>query len=188
MKPNSNLRNSLFESGILDNGSSDDIRAFKETHRKKYLSEYNKDYNKRTVRKTIILSPDEMTYLQEKAKDYQAKNLSDFLRNVLFAYLDQSYIFPQPEQVTRIEDLLIDIQNRITQTLMYVHMSERIGVADIEQIKQQIRTVEIHIEQALKKPLPLHDFIEKEIGKDKHFLQRLMRIISQYLIVEPHDH
>lgn len=188
MKPDRNLRNSLFDSGILDTASKTELEAFKESHRKRYLSEYNAEYYKKKVRKTIILSYDEMEYLKKKAKDYQAKNLSDFMRSVLFAYLDQSYIFPQADQITRIEDLLIGIQNRITQTILYIDQAGRVGVADIEQVKQQIRSLEIHLEQVLKKPLPLHDFIAREVERDRHFLQRLMRIISQYLVVEPDDH
>jgi len=50
---NNKLKESLFQSGVLEEGS-EKILAFKKLHRKEYLKDFNKAYKQKTKRSSSL--------------------------------------------------------------------------------------------------------------------------------------
>ena len=140
MKKN-HLQNQLFEQGLIEEGNSTKINAFKKAYRSSYAKKYNQNFRERTIRKTLIFTPEEFEYLQEQATLYQMK-LSPFLKSLIFAYLKASFIHPEKEKLTEIELLLREINQRVAESIQYIHLSQEIKIKDIEALKMAIAGLE----------------------------------------------
>ena len=179
MKKN-NLKQSLFDNGLIEEGNSDKIKAFKKAYRADYKQTYNKEYREKTVRKTLIFNEEEFSYLSEQAKKHQLK-LSPFLKAVIFAYLDSSFVFPEKQTLSNIEQLLREINNRVAQSIQYIHLSRDIKIEDIQNLKQQISQVEFFVSNSLKNPPRLEIWISQQMKNDELFIPKLLQNIAKFI-------
>ena len=111
-----NLQHKLFESGLIEQGNSAKIEAFKKAYRADYAKTYNKEFDSKTKRKTLIFTPDEFAYLEAQAKANEMK-LSPFLKALIFAYLNSTFISAEPQKLTEIETLLREINRRFGESI-----------------------------------------------------------------------
>ncbi len=176
-----NLQKKLFESGLIEDGDSAKINAFKQAHRADYARDYNTSFNAKTIRKTLIFTPDEFEYLEEQAKAYNYTQLSPFLKLLIFSYLNSSFIHPEKEILSEIEHLLREINRRIAESIQYIHLSREIKTSDIEAIKMDIAELEKSISSTLKNPPRLIEWLKHQIEKDEMFLPKLLKSIAHYL-------
>jgi len=174
------LKDSLFASGLIEEGSPDKIKAFKKQYHKNYASAYMKQYEKKTKRKTLVLSLSEFSFLQEQA-DERGLKLSIFLKECIFAYLESSFVVPSGKTLSNIESLLREINQRVAESIQYVHMNERIELSDIEKIKKRIHQLEFFISNTLDNPIRLENWISDRAENDKNFLPKLHRAIANYI-------
>lgn len=175
-----NLQKELFERGLIEEGDSNKINAFKKAYRADYAKDYNKDFNAKTVRKTLIFSPEEFQHLEEQAKVYNMK-LSPFLKLLIFSYLNATFIHPEQELLTDIEHLLREINRRIAESIQYIHLSREIKVSDIEAIKMSISELETSVSSTLNNPPRLEEWLGQQIAKNDMFLPKLLESIAHYL-------
>lgn len=182
MKKRNKLQKELFARGLVEEGNTDKINLFKKAYRAKYAKEYNKEFVAKNSRKTLIFTPEEMEYLQEQAKKYQMK-LSPFLKATIFAYLNSTFIFPEKDLLTNIEITLREINNRIAESIQYIHFSKTLTIEDIQQIKLQISQIEKSLSDNLKTPPSLENWLDSQVKKDEMFLPKLLKIIANYLTV-----
>lgn len=174
------LQNELFERGLIEEGDSDKINAFKKAYRSDYIQNFNKAFNAKTVRKTLIFTPEEFEYLEEQAKTYKMK-LSPFLKLLIFSYLNASFIHPEQEILTDIEQLLREINRRIAESIQYIHLSQEIKASDIEAIKMNIAELEKSISGTLNNPPRLEEWLRQQIAKNDLFVPKLLESIAHYL-------
>lgn len=174
-----NLRNSLFESGIL-NRNAEQIDAFKKEHRKKYQQDYNKDLAKKLKRKAILFTEEEFNYLLDQAKLHSNMKLAPFLREVIFAYLSGSFISPNKDSISNIEFLLRNIQNKVSNYSQHLFKSE-LTLEDIQGLKNQIKELDDFTRKALNNPPRLETWLESQIENDELFLQKLLTTIAHYI-------
>jgi hypothetical protein len=179
MKKN-NLQKKLWESGLIEEGNSQKINDFKKAFKANYAKEYNEEFDKRTKRKTLIFTTLEFEYLQNLAKKHNL-NLSQFLKGSIFAYNNLTFIFPDPEKLTSIEEILREINRRISQSVQYVHLSSEVKMADIQEIKMTVSELEKSVSNVLKTPPRLEDWLKTQIDKDEMFLPKLLQAISYYI-------
>ena len=175
-----NLRDSLFSSGLIEEGNPDKIAQFKKDYAKNYANSYQKKYDKENKRKTLIFSPKEFAFLQDKAQHYGLK-LSPFLKSIIFAYLQSSFVFPDEKTLSSIEVLLREINQRVAESIQYVHMSKTLELSDIEQLKKRIQHLEFFISETLNNPPRLENWIESQVEKDDQFIAKLLQALSYHL-------
>lgn len=174
---NNKLKESLFESGILEEGS-EKILAFKRIHRANYLKDYNKDYKQKTKRKALVFTNEEFDYLSEEAKRYDMK-LSSFLKKIIFAYLSQSFVPLEKERLSALESLLRAVNNRIGNTLQFIELSGEFSQQNLEELKGAIRQVEYFVSESINNPPDLHKWLISHTNRDPLFLQNLLRTIAE---------
>jgi len=174
------LRDNLFSSGLIEEGDSQKIRDFKTKYQKEQSAAYMKEYQKKNKRKTLVFSPEQFTYLQNQANKHNMK-LSPFLSAVIFAYLESSFVFPDEKSLSSIEMLLREINQRVAESIQYVHMSQTVELSDLEQIKKRIQSLEYYISETLGNPPRLENWIEDQVKKDDMFLPKIHRAIGNYL-------
>ena len=179
MKTN-NLQSKLFESGFIEQGETTAINGFKKAYRAAYAKDYNKDYDGKTKRKTLIFTPEEFEYLEAQAKHYQTK-LSPFLKSLIFAYLNASFISIEQETLTEIEAQLREMNRRVSESVQYIHLSETINVNDIQSLKMDIAELEKALSKSLQHPPRLETWLESQIQKDELFLPKLLKAIASFL-------
>ena len=179
MKKNK-LQNELFKLGLIEEGNSEKIENFKKAYRSDYTKEYNKDFNARTKRKTLIFSFEEMEYLQEQADRYSMK-LSPFIKAILFAYLNSSFVYPDQNKLTDIEKMLREINSIIGESVQYIHLSQNIKIEDIQSIKMNISALEKSLSNTIHNPPRLEEWLKSQIENDDMFLPRLLEAIAKYL-------
>jgi len=181
MKKN-NLQNKLFESGLIEKGNPAKINEFKKAYRSDYAKDYNHEFNVKNKRKTLIFTPEEFEYLEEQATKYKMK-VSPFLKALIFAYLNATFIYPEKETLLEIEKLLREINRRVTESIQYIHLSENITVNDIQSIKMDISALDKYISNALKNPPRIEIWLKNQIAKDDLFLPKLLQEIAKFLTV-----
>ncbi len=176
-----NLQKKLFESGLIEDGDTAKINAFKKAYRADYARDYNKDFNSKTIRKTLIFTPEEFQYLEEQAKANNNTQLSPFLKLLIFSYLRATFIHPESERLTEIENILREINRRIAESIQYIHLSKEIKASDIEAIKMDIAELEKSLSSTLNNPPRLIEWLKHQIEKDEMFLPKLLKSIATYL-------
>jgi hypothetical protein len=172
------LQKKLWESGLFEQGDSSKIEDFKKTHRKDYLKKYNQEYREQTKRKSLNFTQDEFSFLEEEAEKYNYKQLAPFLKDILFAYLNESFINPDKNAIDEITHTLREINNAINESLKYVHLSQDVTLNDIQLIKQNISQIETSIERTLSSPPNLSKWIDKQQEKDADFISKLLKTLS----------
>lgn len=178
---NRNLRQRLFDSGLLESGaSSKEISEFKKRFRADYVKEYNRSQKEKTHRKTLIFTNEQMGYLNEQAKKHHMR-LSPFLTHVIFSYLEGYFVFPSSRQLTAIEKHLRDINNRIAQSIQYVHLSRDITYTHIQEIKTEVTELQNYLSDKLDQPPTLEVWIKDQMGRDDQFLSKLLFAIAKYI-------
>lgn len=175
-----NLQKELFERGLIEEGDINKINAFKKAYRAEYAKDYNKDFNVKTIRKTLIFTPEEFQYLEEQAQTYKQK-LSPFLKLLIFSYLNATFIHPDIERLTKIEQQLREMNRRIAESIQYIHLSQEIKASDIEYIKKNISTLEQTISSTLAHPPRLEEWLRQQADTNDLFIPHLLKSIAQFL-------
>lgn len=185
MMKKTNLQKKLFDSGLIEEGDSDKIIAFKKQYRSEYSKAYNQEYREKTVRKTLIFNTTEFDYLEAQAKVHKMK-LSPFLKTVIFSYLEATFVFLDQDKLSAIETNLREINARIAQSIQYIHLSNEVSLNDIESLKLAVFDLEKSIKTTLNKPPRLETWIEDHQEKNSLFISKLLEVIAQFL-TKNHD-
>lgn len=176
-----NLQNKLFASGLIEEGDASKIQAFKDSHKKQEQKNYVKEYRTNTHRKELIFSSEEFEFLQLKLAEYGNPKLSTLLKEVIFSYFNGKYIFPDKEALNQITNGIREVNNRIAESIQYVHLSHEITPDDIQTLKKQIHDLEIKIEAILTSPPELRSWIQKQVARDDLFIPKILQTVSQLI-------
>lgn len=104
----------LEKSGVLENGSEEEIKKVKQAYRKKYLTDYKREHRKRR--------PEFVVGFSEQNGDlgrvlFAAQRLkmapTAYIRAAALSYLKREYILPNPGQITLLEGLLSECVNQV---------------------------------------------------------------------------
>lgn len=146
--------------GVLANGSDIEIKAAKYAYRKKYLLNFKRKQRESKPEFTVNFSRDngEFQRVASAAKRHNMA-LSGFIRLAALAYLDNSYLVPNREQIARLEQILSECLNEIK---TIVHSRERYvweREQKLESIEKRIISMETKINEIFREPplLTNHD-------------------------------
>ncbi len=105
LKSKSNIYTYLQNSGVLENGSHEEIQNVRKEYWKAYKRIWRK--NKRNTVKEITISflPDEF---KEITNEYKRHKLSrtEFIKQACFAYMNKTFLVPDVKDVRKISQLL----------------------------------------------------------------------------------
>lgn len=174
------LQTKLFDSGLVEKGVAQNILSFKQDHREAYQKDYQKQYKNKRHQKLLSFTPEEMGYLQEKADQHEMK-LSPFMKATMFAYINASFVFPSQRSLTNIETLLRQLNNRVSESLAYVHLSKDVTLHEIQTVKTQVSQVESFIRTTLERPPRLEKWLEEQMEDDELFLPKLLSAIAKII-------
>jgi len=171
----------LNTTGVLENGTEEDIKAAKRAYRKNYLLKYKQRQRVNKPEVSISLSKDKGEYstISAAAKNHHM-SVAAFIRSATIAYINKTFIIPDRYQVARLEQLLSQCLNDI-QTI--VCKRERVfwGREDkIEAIEKLIIRLESEINEILKSPGSIEELVIKEIAEKPALREQLLFILNAY--------
>lgn len=175
-----NLQQKLFESGLIEQGDSDKIEAFKKAHKTDYDQNYNKEYKTKTKKVRLTFTDEEKEYLNDLAKMYDVP-LATLLKSSIFAYHNDTYIHLDDAEFENIEHFHREMERRISSTVRFIHTSEEIKKADLEELKMNQNELRKFVIQALRNPPRLEKWLDNHIEKDELFLPKLLETIASHL-------
>lgn len=169
----------LDASGVLENGTEDDIKAAKKAYRKQYLLNFKRKQRNSKPEYSVCLSKDygEYSRILSAAKAHGRK-VPSFLRMAALAYISKTYIVPDRLVVARLEQMLSQLLNEISlivkQKENYFWGKEQ----KFKDIEKRIAKLESAISEAFEKPLALEELVIKEVHEKPAFKEQLITILS----------
>lgn len=113
-KRNSALWEYLEASGVLEKGTEEEIAAVRKSYRKQYLLKYKQAQRRRKPEFTINFSEEQGEFSRVKHAARRHKlTITRFIHSAVMAYIDQSFIVPNTEQIIRLEQTLSECLNQV---------------------------------------------------------------------------
>ncbi|MEL6675624.1 MAG: hypothetical protein AAFR61_25675 [Bacteroidota bacterium] len=147
----------LEKSGVLESGSEEAIAAVKKEYRRFYQREYRKQKRKERPEVTITLDKPDWFKLTHAAQRHH-DSLAGFIKGSALAYLDETYLVPDPQTINHIAQRI-----RLAGTDIRVvakHVSKR-NLTELHQgymdLAERIHHLEETITQALVYPPKAYD-------------------------------
>jgi len=152
-KTNNGLWEYLERTGILENGTDEEIKAAKKAYRKEYLLKYKQKQRTHKPEFNVNFSNEKGEYhkIKEAAKNHKL-TITSFIRRATIAYINQKFIVPNIDQVAKLEQILSQCLNEI-QSLVKVRdrfFWER--DKRLEKIENRIEKLEIEINDVFRNP------------------------------------
>jgi hypothetical protein len=100
--------------GILEQGSDAEIKAAKHAYRKHYLLAFKRKQRAARPEFTVNFSKDNGEYERiERAAKRHTMTVTAFVHSAALAYIDNTFLVPNREQVARLEQILSQCLNEI---------------------------------------------------------------------------
>jgi hypothetical protein len=176
---NSGMWAYLDASGVLENGTEEDIKAAKKAYRKLYHLNYIRKIRASKPEFTVNLSKDNGEYSRIlSAAKAHGRKVPSFLRMAALAYISKTYIVPDRLVVARLEQMLSqclnEIQLIIKQKENYFWGKEQ----KFKDIEKRIEKLESEISKAFEQPKILEELVIKEVHEKPAFKEQLITILS----------
>lgn len=139
-KANSNIYTYLQKSGVLENGSHEEVQRVRNEYWNEYKRIWRKDKRKKEKEFTISLNSKEQKILAQVAKGHKISRTA-FIKQATFAYINNSFIVPDAMEVKRISQLLAMIYNSIQELYEDDKIETITGRVILEKITQLERTI-----------------------------------------------
>ena len=176
----SSLKEYLFASGILDGDDTEVIAEAKKAYRRNYLRMKKQQYRKE--RKTVQLTfPRAYAANLEEQAQRHGMHLPAFIKQCLKAYLEKTFLLPNPKEVQQVELLLLRIGNNINQIAYRVNVHQLEGIPALESVRELLQHLDHKITEALRTPKDLESFITDNIVENPQLLIQLEKIINTFL-------
>lgn len=157
----------LDASGILEHGTDEEIKAAKKAYRKEYYLEYKR--NQRISKPEFVINfskeNGEYSKVSHAARNHRM-TMTAFIRSSVLAYLDQSFLVPNSDQVVLLEQYLSQCLNEIQKIVGEKERYHWDKEQKLEAIEKRIEKLEAEINQAFRNPpLLRHDNQNQDIQK-----------------------
>lgn len=167
----------LFASGILENGTSEEIVAAKKAYRKAYLKEKKRVFRK--THRTVSLSfpRAEAKELEALAEQYKMR-LAPFLKSCIRAYTQQQYLPPNPEKLQQLELLLRAIGNNINQIAKRCNSGHISPQRATEQSYVLLQSLDNRLTKALREPDNLEVLLWETMLARPSYRERVEQLLT----------
>lgn len=173
----SNFKEYLISLGKL-NASKEEKEELRKSYRKLYFQRYNQKRKSNSKLLQIWVETPVFTALSNDAKEL-GLSAGDFVRNLIKAYKENSYILPDEEVMY---DLIVCLSHLSTNLQEIAYLCNTEKAVNYEQI-QEVKRIFLRIEEmtlAHFRPLNLEDYIKNEASKNPRFIDHLERMIADY--------
>jgi hypothetical protein len=165
--------------GLLERGNEMEIKQHKALYRKNYLTNYKRKQRSERDEFNVDFLKDSMDYglITDGAKKHNL-SVPALLRSASLAYLNKTFIVPNKAQVAQIEYLLSDCLNHIQSI---VKRKERFYFDREDKyvaIEKRIELVEREINNYLRQPLPVEEYVKRAVAKDPTLREQLLNLLS----------
>ncbi|MDW3651017.1 MAG: hypothetical protein R8P61_28330 [Bacteroidia bacterium] len=120
IRRNTGMWEYLEQSGVLESGNEEAIEAVKKEYKRQYQRKYRKQKRKERPEVTITLAKPDWLKLTHAAQQHHY-SLPSFIKHAALSYLNQTYLVPDREPVSRLEQRLRLCQTDIRMIARHVH-------------------------------------------------------------------
>ncbi len=170
----------LFNSGVLENGTEEDIAEAKKAYRKKYLRAKKEEYKQTRIRKEILLLPKEYSLLCKAAQKMGLK-IAPYIKQAALSYTKKEFLLPSDSKVHDLEIAIRRIGNNINQVSFYVNYHKTVSQNEINALQYHLNQLEEEISKHFREPKDLLEIIKLKIDENSSFLREIQCVISQHL-------
>lgn len=158
-KPKGAIWAYLEDSGILENGTEEEIKAAKKAYRKDYFLKYKRDHRSNNPEFTINLSRKTGEHSRIKhAAERHKMTVTAFIRSAALSYLDRQYLVPNESQIALLEQILSQCLNEIQRIVGVRERYHWERDQKFEEIEKKIEKLELEIDSVFRNPpLITHD-------------------------------
>lgn len=164
--------------GVLENGTGEQIKQAKKNYRKRYLYQYKKKQRTDNADISILLSKKNGEY--ERVKGEAQRHglcVSVFLKESALAYLNNSFVVPNREQIAELEQLLSRCLNEI-QTIYRSKGKWWDRDWKYEAVEKRIEKMEAEMNNFFRNPPLLENQIKEAIQRNPFIKEKLITLIS----------
>lgn len=169
------LKQKLFKQS--ENKVGEELKKFKESHRREYLKNYQNQYRQKNKRVTFSLSKSVHQELEEKASQ-QGLKVGAYVKQCALAYLNQVFLLPDDSQVQDLELSIRKIGNNINQVVHQFH-KRKLPIPDtLQLIQTHLQHLEEDITAAFREPQSLLEVLQEALEKEPQLISKLKSIIE----------
>ena len=169
----------LFDSGLIENGTSEQIKIAKKEYRKSYMREYKRESRKNNRETVLLFSKNGAAIIEIACKNHNL-TFANFIKQAVFAYINSCFIVADKNQVQCLERLLRNMLNLINSVARKSSKTDQACSDDIREIRSQIVKMEVTISNLLRDPPSLETFIENGIKNHPQLLPHLRKILLNH--------
>lgn len=169
----SNLCSYLRSSGVLENGTSEDIQKVKKEYWKEYKRKWRNSKRKMVNEITLSFTKEEFKEISTESKRHKL-NRTNFIKQACFAYINKSYIVPDFKEVKRIAQQLSMTYNSIQELIEENSIEFKSG----KSILKSIYNLEREILPALHNPNSLNALVKEHVLKNAKHKSSLIEFIN----------
>lgn len=169
----------LFETGVLEHGTKEEIEEAKKEYRRRYSKAKQKEFREENVRKEIILTKKEFSVLYKAAKKHKMK-LAPFIKKAALSQVEEKYLLPSDSMVQELELAIRRIGNNVNQLVRYAHQNNYLPKETITEIQNQLNKLEEKISMAFREPPSIHHLVEFAVKKHPELVEQLEALLSKY--------
>ncbi len=142
----------LESTGVLENGTDEEIKFAKKTYRKEYLLKYKQEQRKSKPEFTVNFSNNgEYDKVQREAERHKM-TITRFIHQAVLAYISQTFVVPYPEQIAYLEQILSDCLNQIQSIVKPKEKYHWESQRKLEEIEKKITALEEAINNFFRNP------------------------------------
>ena len=147
--------------GILEKGTDEEIKAAKLAYRKEYYLRYKRNQRSHKPEFTVNFSNENREYKQvEYAAKKHNMTITSFIHTAVLAYINQSFVVPNADQIALLEQILSQCLNEIQKIVKVREKYHWEREAKFEAIEKRIEKLESEINQIFRNP-PLLNYDSK---------------------------
>ncbi|MBK9640043.1 MAG: hypothetical protein IPO72_01795 [Saprospiraceae bacterium] len=169
----SNLFSFLNSSGVLENGTHDQIQKVRAEYWREYKRKWRNAKRKSEKEITISFTQDEFKEISNESKRHKLSR-TQFIKKVCFAYINKIFIVPDSKEVKRIAQQLSMTYNSIQGLIEENSIEFKSG----KSITDAIYKLERQILPALHNPKSLDVLIKEHILKNEKNKNTLVEFIN----------
>jgi sortase (surface protein transpeptidase) len=144
--------------GVLENGNDEEIKQAKKAYRKEYYLKYKRSQRHQKPEFTVNFSTDKGEYSKVvSASKRHNLTITAFIRSAVLAYINQSFLVPNPDQIAALEQILSQCLNEVQSIVQAKEKYHWEREQKFEAIEKRIEKLETEIDQVFRNPPLIHD-------------------------------
>lgn len=168
----------LDASGVLANGSEEEIKTAKRAHRKSYKTQHKRKQRQENPEFCVALSKqkNELARITTAAHKHKM-SVQSFLKFSSLAYLNKTFIVPDRDFVARLAQLLSDCLNEVngiaqSKSNWHWQIDEK-----YDAIEKRICALETDMRHLFESPAPIEKAVSDAVAKDPSMRLTLLNLL-----------